>query len=115
MIYDDASKEAYRLSGMKDYTQTDYFQDIAKNAFYWNPLIGEAKFAINSSSLTTDLFESGVTKLLDTDNKPILFGTYNDDSIFGTQSRTHVDIGADNHPLNGLGTERHPVHRGRWE
>jgi hypothetical protein len=78
MKYDFDSKEAYRLSSMKDYTQTDYLQDIAKNAFYWDPLIGEAKFAIDSSSLTTDLFESGVTKFLDADNKPILYGTDQD-------------------------------------
>ena len=51
--------------------------------------------------MVNQIFDSGVTKFLDADNKPILYGTDQDDRIFGTQSKTLVDIGADNHPLNG--------------
>lgn len=74
---------------LKDtFTYQDYTNAVS-TALLPNPGLA-ATIAANGYAFTQQLFDSGLTKFLDTNNKPILYGSDNSDLIFGTISAEHI-------------------------
>ncbi|KJV06801.1 calcium-binding protein [Methylocucumis oryzae] len=91
--FDDDVKNAYVSTHKVIYMASQFEQDYRNNKDSNVPeIVGLTNFTLGTYSLTQDLFDSGVTKFLDADGKPILYGSDQNDSITGTESRTHVDI-----------------------
>jgi Ca2+-binding RTX toxin-like protein len=64
------------------YTSVDYANDIAKyNQFHQSIASAAFTLSTNADSLFNELWNSGVTKLVDPDGKAILFGTKVNDKI----------------------------------
>jgi|GEM_PF-4432662 len=91
------------FDGTRNLQDTFTYQDYthaASTAVLPNPgLVGT--IIANAFSFTQQLFDNGSIRFLDADNKPILYGTNQNDLISGTESRTGVDIADVTHPLRG--------------
>ncbi|MEZ5691989.1 MAG: hypothetical protein R3D71_10060 [Rickettsiales bacterium] len=88
IIFDEASKANVPL--ITDYYKADYDNDVAATNSWFDAAAGLAKLSTLSSSLISDLWDSGVTKFLTADNRPIIYGTNDGDtfnaSIFNDSS-----------------------------
>lgn len=102
--------EITNITNFRSYTIANYAADIQK--YNDSHIIPGPRLLTEMRELADRIFDNGVTKFLDADNKPILYGTDQDDSIFGTLSRagierntggtkTIVDIGSFDNPLSG--------------
>jgi Ca2+-binding RTX toxin-like protein len=98
--FDNTSISTY-VSANKDikYTLEDYNAETGLNPSAFDKVFGLATFSSDAYFITKGLFESGVIAFLDSEGKPILYGSDGNDAINGTISRTGVDISAVNHPL----------------
>ncbi|MDI1279645.1 calcium-binding protein, partial [Methylobacter sp.] len=105
--------EIRNITNFRSYTIANYAADIQKYSdSFINTVSAGVRLSTEMHELAERIFDNGVTKFLDADNKPILYGTDQDDSIFGTLSRagidrnkggtkTIVDIGRFDNPLSG--------------
>lgn len=93
--------EITNVSNFRTYTIADYVADTQKyNSSYVNTASAFLRLATEGYDLINQIFNSGVTKFLDAEGKPILYGTDTaSDDLDGTISVTGVDISAANHPL----------------
>ncbi len=105
--------EITNITNFRSYTIANYAADVQKyNDSFINTALAGVRLSTEMHELAERIFDNGVTKFLDADNKPILYGTDQDDSIFGTLSRagidrntggtkTIVDIGRFDNPVSG--------------
>ena len=65
------------------YTKENYIKekDIIDNWTYYYDPVAATKLFINRNVIPDKLFASGTTRFLDKNNRPILYGTNNDDSL----------------------------------
>jgi Ca2+-binding RTX toxin-like protein len=101
IVFDKTSLNAYAVANKVIYTLDSFNTEAELNPSSLDIAHGLAMFASNAYFIKKGLFERGVTAFLDSEGKPILYGTdTGGDELDGTISVTDVDISAINYPLS---------------
>jgi hypothetical protein len=76
----------------RTYTFSDYQADLAYKATWTSPSLLALSDAMRG--LTNDLWAAGVTRFLDDEDRPILYGTDGDDTLSSIQLQGHYYLGS---------------------